>query len=119
MVGECIMRVKSDLEFAEKTASLSICMNHSPKKKKTDYEALNSAFMRIPNMRIEIARDLIDLGFSETYQLAGRAPEILVEDLKEKRPSIADDRLPYFKMAVYYAEHAEPEAKWLHPAAWI
>ena len=89
------------------------------KQKKTDYEALNSSFMRIPRMKIAVARDLIDLGFTEIYQLSGRAPEILLEDLKQKRLSIETDRLPYFRMAVYYAENSAPEPSLLHPTAWL
>lgn len=89
------------------------------KKKKTDYEALNSAFMRIPHMKIEIARDLIDLGFSEVYQLTGRAPEMLFEDLRKKKLTVEGDRLAYFKMAVYYAENDDAKPSLLHPSAWL
>lgn len=88
------------------------------KKKKTDYEALNSTFMKIPHMKIEVARDLIDLGFSEIYQLSGRAPEVLFEDLNHKRTFVEADRLAYFKMAVYFAEQQDPDPQRLHPSAW-
>ena len=39
------------------------------KKKKVDRAALASPFMRIPGMYVEAARDLLDLGFSEVYEL--------------------------------------------------
>lgn len=88
------------------------------KKKKVDYEALNSALMRIPRMDVAAARDLIDLEIREIYDLQGRAPEILLEEAKRKRPEIPDDRIRYFRMAVYYAESEDPESSMLHPDAW-
>lgn len=88
------------------------------KKKKVDYEALNSALMRIPRMDVAAARDLIDLGIREIYDLQGRAPEALMEDARSKNPEIPRDRIRYFRMAVYYAECDDPEKAWLHPDAW-
>ncbi|HAY99189.1 MAG TPA: hypothetical protein DCY38_00140, partial [Opitutae bacterium] len=54
------------------------------KKKKVDYEALNSALMRIPRMNVEVARNLLDIGIREIYELQGRAPEILFEEVCRK-----------------------------------
>lgn len=88
------------------------------KKKKVDYEALNSALMRIPRMDVAAARDLIDLGIREIYDLQGRAPEVLMEDARIKNPEIPQDRIRYFRMAVYYAECESPETARLHPDAW-
>lgn len=88
------------------------------KKKKVDYEALNSALMRIPRMDVAAARDLIDLGIREIYDLQGRAPEVLMEDARAKNPEIPFDRIRYFRMAVYYAECDAPETQRLHPDAW-
>jgi hypothetical protein len=88
------------------------------KKKKVDYEALNSALMRIPRMDVAAARDLIDLGIREIYDLQGRAPEVLMEDARSKNSEIPQDRIRYFRMAVYYAECDAPEAARLHPDAW-
>lgn len=44
-------------------------------KKKVDYAALESPFMRIPRMNVRAARALLDLGFKEVYQLRGRDPD--------------------------------------------
>ena len=50
------------------------------KKKKVDYEALNSALMRIPRMDVVAARSLINIGIREIFELQGRAPEVLFEE---------------------------------------
>ena len=88
------------------------------KKKKVDYEALNSALMRIPRMNVEAARNLIDLGISEIYDLQGRAPEILFEEAKRKNMELPADRIRYFRMAVYYAESDDIIASKMHPDSW-
>ncbi|PXA05170.1 hypothetical protein DDZ13_04205 [Coraliomargarita sinensis] len=88
------------------------------KKKKVDYEALNSALMRIPRMDVASARNLIDIGIRDTFELQGRAPEVLFEEARSKNPSIPEDRIRYFRMAVYYAETDDPEPRMLHPDQW-
>lgn len=88
------------------------------KKKKVDYEALNSALMRIPRMDVASVRNLIDIGIQEIYDLQGRAPEILFEEAQRKNAEIPADRIRYFRMAVYYAETEEPKASMLHPDEW-
>lgn len=88
------------------------------KKKKTDYAALQSAFMRIPRMRTEVARDLLDLGLREIYHLNGRSPENLYAELKKKKPESPRDRLYYFRMAVYFAETDQPEGHKMNPNHW-
>jgi hypothetical protein len=88
------------------------------KKKKVDYEALNSALMRIPRMDVAAVRNLIDLGIHEIYELQGRAPEVLLEESKAKSDSVPEDRIRFFRMAVYFAETSEPETNRLHPDAW-
>lgn len=88
------------------------------KKKKVDYEALNSALMRIPRMDVATVRNLIDIGIREIYQLQGRAPEVLFEEATRKTDSIPPDRIRFFRMAVYYAENPEPEPNKLHPDEW-
>lgn len=90
----------------------------SQQKKKVDHEALNSALMHIPRMDVTAARNLLDLGIRDTFQLEGRAPEVLLEDARAKDPNIPDERVRYFRMAVYYAESSEPELSKLHPDAW-
>ncbi len=81
-------------------------------------EALGSAFMRVPQLRIEAARDLLDLGFTQLYQIAGRSPETLFADIRQKRPATPDARLADFRLAVYVAETPVPDKAKLHPAAW-
>lgn len=88
------------------------------KKKKVDYEALNSALMRIPRMDVAAVRNLIDIGVREIYQLQGRAPEVLFEEAQNKADSLPADRIRFFRMAVYYAECPEPESAKLHPDEW-
>ncbi len=58
------------------------------KKKKVDYEALNSSLMRIPRMDVAAARSLINVGVREIYDLKGRAPEILFEEARLKNEEI-------------------------------
>ncbi len=80
-------------------------MDKRAKKKKVDYYALNSPFMRIKGMSVAGARALLDLKFSEVYELRGRAPEVLLEELSKKRKSIKDeDYLKFFTLAVNWAE---------------
>lgn len=89
------------------------------KKKKVDYEALNSALMRIPRMEVTVARNLIDIGIREIYELQGRAPEALLEDVRKKNSKIPTDHIRYFRMAVYYAETQSPDPLKLHPDEWV
>ena len=89
------------------------------KKKKIDREAMASPMMRIPRMDVRVARDLIDLGIRELYELQGRAPETLFEEIQKIRPDTPDWRLPYIRMAVYYSENEEHDPKMLQPQAWM
>lgn len=93
-------------------------MFQEKKKKKVDYEALNSGLMRIPRMDVAAARNLIDIGIRDIFQLQGRAPEVLFEEAIHKNPEIPEDRIRYFRMAVYYAEADSPEPRKLHPDEW-
>ncbi|MGB0408943.1 MAG: helix-hairpin-helix domain-containing protein [Opitutales bacterium] len=93
-------------------------MHAAKKKKKVDYEALNSALMRIPRMDVATARNLIDIGIREIFELQGRAPEVLFEEARSKNNQIPEDRIRYFRMAVYFAESEHPEPQLLHPDAW-
>lgn len=77
------------------------------RKKKTDYGALNSPFMRIPRMDVRAARVLLDIGVREIYELRGRAPESLLADARKKRPTIPDDILKFLKIAVDFADAQE------------
>jgi len=80
---------------------LQIKMNQ--KKKKVDYIALASPFMRIPRMKVSGARALLDLGIKEIYELKGRDPNSLLADYsKIKKPDA--DLLGYFTLAVEFAD---------------
>lgn len=94
-------------------------MSPEKRKQKVDYEALNSALMRIPRMDVSVVRNLIDLGVREIFDLRGRAPEVLFEEARQNNPTIPQDRIRFFRMAVYYAESDNPEPKLLHPDQWI
>jgi hypothetical protein len=88
-------------------------------KKKVDYEALNSPFMRIPYMPIIVARALIDLDIHQIYELIGRSPETILTDILKTNPKFPQDHLPHLKLAIYYAEHfPNTNSKLLHPNAW-
>lgn len=89
------------------------------KKKKVDYEALNSPFMKIPGMRVEGARALIDLGFRDIFELSGRCPDNLFEELSNKRDTTPKDYRAFLRLAVYYAETPEPDATLLRAGAWL
>lgn len=90
------------------------------KKKKADIEALSSPFMRIPRLPVEAARDLIDLGFTDTYQISGRSPETLFAEIRKKRPATPSDRLAAFRLAVYVAENGDNlDKNKLYPGAWL
>ena len=75
--------------------------------------------MLIPRMNVEVARNLMDIGVKDIFQLQGRAPEALFEDALSRTITMPPDRIHYFKMAVYYAEHSDPDKSKLHPDAWI
>lgn len=92
--------------------------NRSKKKKKVDRIALSSPIMRIPRMDVLVARDLIDIGVKELYELQGRSAESLFEEIKKMRPETPDYRLAYLKMAVYFSEEEDPDPKMLHPSLW-
>ena len=85
------------------------------KKKKVDKEALASPMMRIPRMDVRVARDLIDIGVKELYELEGRAPDTVFEEIKNRKPDSPDWILPYLRMAVYFAENENANPKMLHP----
>ena len=88
------------------------------KKKKVDREAMQSAIMRIPRMDVRVARDLIDIGIKEIYELQGRSAESLMEEIKELKPETPDYRLAYLRMGIYFSENNPPEASKLHPSIW-
>ncbi len=88
------------------------------KKKKVDYEALNAPLMRIPGMKVEGARALINAGVSEIYELSGRSPEVLFEESARRDPEQPEGLLPFFRLAVYYAEAEDPDPALLNTRSW-
>jgi len=88
------------------------------RKKKVDRESMQSAIMRIPRMDVRVARDLIDIGIKEIYELQGRSAESLMEEIKELKPETPDYRLAYLRMGIYFSENNPPEASKLHPSIW-
>lgn len=93
-------------------------METLPRKKKVDYAALQSPFMRIPRMDVHTARCLLDLGLQEIYELQGRCAEVLFEESLKRRPNLSPNHLHTLRLAVYYANTPEPEPNRLHPEAW-
>lgn len=88
------------------------------KKKKADKEALASPMMRIPHMDVRVARDLIDIGIKEFYELEGRSAESIFEEIQKKRADTPLWRLPYLRLAIYFAENDNHDQSMLHPAYW-
>jgi hypothetical protein len=90
------------------------------KKKKVDGEALSSPFNRIPRIGVIGARALLDLGFRDIFELEGRSPEHLYDELKRKRGGTLErDFLARFRLAVYFAENPNPEGRLLRLEAWV
>ena len=77
--------------------------DHPQKKKKVDQIALSSPFMRIPKMDVRVARDLIDTGIIEIYQLQGRSAESIFEEILKNKPDTPKYRLSFIKMAIYFS----------------
>lgn len=89
------------------------------KKKKVDYEALNSRLMQIPKMDIASARDLLDIGIQDIFELEGRSPDSLFAMIKKQNAEADPKRLWYLRMAVYFAENKQTlDPKKMTPWAW-
>lgn len=93
-------------------------LENRKKKKKVDREAMASPIMRIPRMDVRVARDLLDIGIRELYELRGRAAESIFEEVRKLKPDTPEWTLGYLRMAVYFCEEKNPEAKKLHPQFW-
>ena len=81
-------------------------------------EAVTSGFMRVPRMPLEVARDLLDAGYSRLDQLAGRSAETLLSEIRRRNPGAPDSHLPALRLAVYVAETPQPDPKRLFPDQW-
>lgn len=76
------------------------------KKEKVDTEALRSAFMHVPHMPVFVARYLLDAGYKDLFQIAGRAPESLFSEILKNDFFAPQERvLPALRLAVYFAEN--------------
>lgn len=93
--------------------------NSKKKRKKIDHAALASPLMRIPKMDVHVARDLIDIGIKELYEIQGRSAESLFEEIKKMRSATPIYRLSYLRMAIYFAENENADPKMLHPSMWV
>ena len=67
--------------------------------------------MRIPKMDVQVARDLIDIGINELYELEGRAAESLFDEIKKIRPDTPLYRMSHIRMAIYFSENDDPDPK--------
>ncbi len=75
-----------------------------PKKKKTDYVALSSPFMRIPKMKVRAARALLDLGIREVYELRGRDVASITEDIRKSGKAVDVELERLIKIAIDFSE---------------
>lgn len=74
------------------------------KKNETDFIALRSSFMRIPRVRVETARALLNLGYKDIFELQGRDPNILFEECMKLMPKTQDWILKDLETVVDFAE---------------
>jgi hypothetical protein len=89
------------------------------KKRKVDVAALQSEFKRsVPSLDIAVARDLLDCGFQHIDDIRGRAPEVLFEEIRKRRPETPTDHLWSIRMMVYFAETTEPDRNLMQPHMW-
>lgn len=94
-------------------------MDLPPKrKKKVDYEALNSPLNRIPGMDLRAVRVLLDQGISNPDELRGRSPESLFAEGRRRNDQLPEDTLFMLRMAVYYAETPDPDPSLLVSWKW-
>lgn len=89
-------------------------------KKKTDIAALKSSFMRVPHLPVRVARNLLDAGYTELFQLAGRSPESLFAEIRKVDLAAEEsDLLPALRLAVYFSENSDaPDRALLNLHAW-
>jgi hypothetical protein len=70
-------------------------------------------------MDVLVARDLIDIGIKELYEIQGRSAESIFEEVLKLRAETPTYRLAYIRMAIYFAENENAEPKMLHPSVWV
>ncbi|MCD8284531.1 MAG: hypothetical protein LUD52_07440 [Opitutae bacterium] len=90
------------------------------KKKKKLAAALKSRFMLVPHMPAQVASYLLDVGYTDVFQLRGRAAESIFEEIK-KLDFLAEAKivLPALRLAIYFSENSEnPDRRLLNLQAW-
>lgn len=82
-------------------------------------EAVCSPFMRIPRFPVDVARELLDIGYYRIDQLAGRSAESLLAEISKKsKTAIAPHFLPALRMGIYFAETPHPDSHKLFLDVW-
>lgn len=81
-------------------------------------EAVTSAFMRVPRLPLDVARDLLDAGYSRLDQVSGRSAETLLSEIRGRNPSAPDSHLPALRLAIYVAENPRPDPAKLFLDRW-
>lgn len=82
-------------------------------------EAVTSSFMRVPRLPVDVARDLLDAGYSHLDQLSGRSAESLLSEIQARNPSATSSvHLPALRLAIYVAETPTPDPKQLFLDKW-
>ena len=82
-------------------------------------EAVTSSFMRVPRLPLDVARDLLDAGYSRLDQLSGRSAESLLAQIQERnRAADPAVHLPALRLAIYVAETPTPDPKRLFLDQW-
>ena len=83
-------------------------------------EAVCSPFMRIPRFPVDGARELLDAGYYRIDQLMGRSAESLIEEIRQKNNLQPGAHfLPSVRMAIYFSETPNPDAKKLFLDQWV
>jgi len=81
-------------------------------------EAVTSAFMRIPRLPLDVARDLLDAGYNRLDQVAGRSAETLLSEIRKRNPEAPETHLPALRLAIYVAENPRPDPARLFLDRW-
>lgn len=82
-------------------------------------EAVCSPFMRISRFPVDVARELLDAGYYRVDQLAGRSPDSLLTEIKDRNKApLPAHFLPALRMGVYFAETTSPDPKKLFLDQW-
>lgn len=95
-------------------------MSESAKEKaeRRRLEAVTSAFMRVPRLPLDVARDLLDAGYSRLDQVSGRSAETLLSEIRKRNPEAPESHLPALRLAIYVAENPRPDPALLFLDRW-